>query len=260
MLSPPVTEGSAGRQASTDERAEIDRLMYRMAGIGSFGAIICYIPAQFLHPLPDADVPTSFLEEINGASWWIHTHLFSLAGFLLGLLIFLGLYRSIQQVKAKVFAVLGVVFAVMGTCFTMSWIAIDGIAMKRIAEDWLAAPPEEKASAFRVATAMEDVIFGYFSLAWVMWFGLPVLFFGIAVALNEPRRAWIGWAGAVFGAAASVVGVIQVYTHRDFVVTDILIPITAVLASVWIVAMGILLWRQAGKLPVAVRPALDAPT
>jgi len=232
--------------------------MFRMAGVAAVGAIVCYGPAQFLHPLPDADVPTSFLEEITTTSYWIPIHLFSLTGFLLGLVIFLGLYRSIQEVRARMFAVLGVVFAVIGTCFIVSWVAIDGIAMKRIAEDWLTAPPEEKAIAFRVANAMEDVIFAYFSIGWAVWFGLPTLFFGIAVALNEPRRAWLGWTGAAGGAAALVVGLIQVFTYRDFVVTDILIPITGVLSSTWIIVMGILLWRRASKMSATTRPAHGA--
>jgi hypothetical protein len=243
-----IDQGLAGH-AAAEVPSETDRILFRIAGIAGVALIFFAIPAQLLHPLPDADSATSFLEEVTKASsYWTLIHFFSLIGYSLAFVVFVALYRSVSVPAARAVAALALGFGVIGVAFSFSWFAIDGAAIVNISEAWESAPAADLDTAFRVANAIEEIILAYFSMIWVVFFGLPLVLFGTAVALDQPQRAWLGWLGVGAGLAAIAIGVTQVYTGRDFLVTDVLIPIAGFASGFWIIAMGILLGRRARAL------------
>jgi hypothetical protein len=244
--------GVAARITDPDarEREELDRLTLRVAGAAAVVGTILGIPAQLLHPLPEADVPESFLEEVTAASsYWTAVHLIAVTSFTLGFVSLFGVYRYVAGAVAKLFATLAVVFGAIGTAFVYSWFAVDGAAIVNVAEDWERAPPAQLDVAFRVANGIEHVILAYFSLVWVFWFGIPFVLAGAAIfATTRGRIPWLALWGMIAGSAAIVAGVIQVYTGRDFVVTDIVIPITGFVVGGWVLVMGVFSWRRASEL------------
>jgi hypothetical protein len=137
----------------------------------------------------------------------------------------------------------------------MAWFVIDGSAMPNIAHDYWEASGPDRETAFVVANAVEDVIFGFFSGSWIFFFGLPIICFGAAVLVDGLHPRWLGWWGILAGVGTSLTGVTQLYTQRDFVVTDIFIPVSGTVAGIWVFAMGIWLWRRARALDPAKAPA-----
>lgn len=237
--------------------SEFDRMLFRWAGIASIAFFFTASLSQLAHPLPDADEADDFLEEINAAkSYWEVIHLSTLVTALLSLFVIFAVSRVMTRDSARILGICAVGLSIVGTSFVFAWVAIDGVAITRIAADWAAAPAAEKETAFRVATAIEDIIFGYFSLAWVIWFGLPVAFLGAAFLADRGPMARLGSLGIPLGLFASAVGVTQVYTHRTFVVTDILIPVSAFASGLWLIGMTLSLWRRT-RVP-APEPAVAA--
>jgi pSer/pThr/pTyr-binding forkhead associated (FHA) protein len=247
-----------GATAASDfeDRDRRDRLTFRVAGAAAVAGTVLGIPAQLLHPLPEADVATSFLEEVTSASsYWTAIHLMALLSLMFAFVVLFGVYRLVAGEMARLFAGAAVVFGAVGTAFVYSWFTVDGAAIKNIAEDWERAAPDQRDTAFRVANAVEDIILGYFSMVWVFFFGIPFILAGAAVAASTSRRiTWLGLWGVVAGSAALVAGLTQLFTGRDFVVTDIVIPITAFAVSAWVLVTGIVCWRRASELARA-RPA-----
>lgn len=230
---------------SAAELTTLDRMIFRWAAIASVAFFVVASISQLAHPLPDADEEDDFLEEINAAaSYWEVIHLTSLATSLLLIFMVFGVAWSMTRDAARILGFFAAALTVVGTAFVFSWIAIDGVAITRIAADWEAASGADKETAFRIAAAIEDIIFGYFSLAWVIWFGLPVTFLGLAFLADRGPMSRFGWIGVPLGLFATAVGVTQAYTHRDFVVTDILIPISAFSAGIWLISMTLWLWRR----------------
>jgi hypothetical protein len=234
--------------------ASSDRLLFRFAGVAAVVVALAGIPAQLLHPRPDPDVETAFLEEIQASGGWIHIHLIAMLMYCAGVVIYLALYRSITGGDApRLVAALGLIFGLLGTAFTFSWVAIDGIAVTRIADSYWAASPENREAAFLTASAIEHIIIAYWSLSWVVWFGLPLVLFGSAMAMSNSWPRWLGWIGAAAGASAVIVGVAQLYTSRTFITADVLFPLTGFVSGLWVIAIGLLLWRKAGEPSPEVR-------
>jgi hypothetical protein len=240
-----------------DER--FDRLIFRLTGPAALVVLLAVIPAQGLHPRPDPDVETSFLTKIDDTGVWVHIHLLALLAYCIGFFLFFAIFRSVAADRGRVLAMLGLAFGLIGTSLTVVWTAVDGVAMAEITENYWAASPAARENAFFAASAIEEIILALWSLSWVFWFGIPFVFFGAALAVSERWSTAWGWAGALAGAAAVLTGVAHLYTGRTILVSDILMAITAILSSLWLIATAYMIWRRAGEpAPSARVPSVQA--
>ena len=96
-------------------------------------------------------------------------------------------------------AVWGFVAAVVAISVYAASQAVDGIAIKFVAEEWLSAPPSEKEVAFRVAEAVRHIEIGLTSLT-VLVLGVAFILYGVAIELNRVYPRWLGWLTVVGGA------------------------------------------------------------
>ena len=108
------------------------------------------------------------------------------------------------------------------------------------------APAGETAAAFRVADALHEASIALFSMFIFAYFGVTILLYGLAVSLSDVYPKWLGWTAVVLGVGAAVLGLIQAYQGLSETVSTILFPIVATLISLWILVMGVLLWRKTG--------------
>jgi hypothetical protein len=237
---------------------KFDRMLFRLTGPAALVVLLAAVPAQVLHPRPEPDVDTAFLEEIDASGVWVHIHLLALFAYCVGLVILFAIYRSVVGDRARLLATFGLAFALIGTALTAVWTAIDGVAMAEITEDYWAASGATRDTAFLAASAVEEVILALWSLTWVFWFGIPFLLFGSAVAVSDGWSARWGWAGVFAGASAFLSGFAQLYTGRHFLVSDILMAVSAILVSVWLLVTAFMIWRKADELvPSAPAPSVQ---
>lgn len=90
-------------------------------------------------------------------------------------------------------------------------IAVDGIALKRAVDGWVAAPTGEKESRFAAAETVRWLEWGANSLFQIL-FGLTITLFGFAIARNGIIWRFLGWIAGVAGLGLVVGGVL---TGRD---------------------------------------------
>jgi hypothetical protein len=122
--------------------------------------------------------------------------------------------------------------------------AID-LAVGEVAEDWERAAGAEKEAALRVGAALEDVDFAMLGVHTVLFFGLTFVLYGLAVSSGERYPQRLGWVAVVAGVGAVVVGFVHMVTGPSFV-TLFVFPAVAAVLSLWLLAIGVLLWRQTG--------------
>jgi hypothetical protein len=73
--------------------------------------------------------------------------------------------------------------------------------------------------------------------------GLPFVLFGLAVVLDRSYPTWLGWVG-VLGGAGSLASGMMMFLSVGLVPGRPYIAF-ALIVSVWMVAMGVLMWRRA---------------
>lgn len=237
-----------------------NRSLYKVAGIAAVLSLVTGVMG-FLHPRPDPDVELSLYSEIEKAGdWWLLIHVITISYHVLGLIVMLALYRAISASGAgTTFALLGAVFAVMATSVAFVWTAIDGVALEVVARDFYATPEADRELLVPAAKLGEEIILALWSTTHLLWFGVAVALLGAAVVASDPQRSALGWVGVAAGVFASVAALIQLYESRTVLTAQILFPISSLWSGVWLVVIGVLLWRRSWpEAPVAapVAPAV----
>ncbi len=152
-----------------------------------------------------------------------------------------GLLASAHAITAGVAGALvrfGFIAALAGLTAGLVLIALDGLAAKQLAELWVTAPPDEKATAVRLVQAEETLNFALRSLFNVLFAGVTFTFYGLAVALSQQYPRILGGVVVVAGLGGVGTGLIQAYVGESSALTSFMGLITPTIITLWLLVMG----------------------
>jgi len=211
------------------------------------GSILSLV-ANVMHPRPSditrADV---HLREVAEHQGWYLDHLLLIVSSIVIICGLIFIYRSMYPTPGEGWARMANVMAIISTAVVIIFLAVDGFSLKAAAEAWVNAPPSEMPAAFQAARAVDQLDSGMF-FTWILTFfvAVPILS-GLAVARSGIYPASLGW-------VAVVLGIVPFYPVSNMFLhgpnnTAVSISITCFLIfSLWVLIMGILLWRKADVL------------
>jgi len=234
-----------------------DRPLLRMGAVSIvLGTLISNV-AGFFHGGGAHPEDLAATLPVYAANWEV-VHLAQFVGDALLLVGFLALYRSIVAGAgtgaSAALARMGFVIAVVAEGVYAINQAVDGIANKFVAQQWVNAAPDEKAVAFRVADAVRHVEIGTSSL-WVLNIGLALLFFGLAMVLGRAYPRLLGWAAIAIGVGLFANALNVAYNGFAFGSPLGMVGLAAsVLLTLWTLILAFYLWRKAGGSGRHVRP------
>jgi hypothetical protein len=231
---------------------DFERPILRMGSVAFLAGLVIIIISTLFHASSEdlMDNPVVFAVYAESDTW-IAAHIGQFAGVVLvfagGFVALFRLLVKSESGTASALAWLGLVTAILtASTFTILQ-AVDGIAQKIATSSWYAIPPssstavseEEKAIAFRVAEGIrwtEIGINSYFR----MLQGTVGIIFGVAIVKSGLLRRWIGAVGIAVGAVSIAAGVITSYIGFSEPVSNI----WAVTLYLWIIILGIFMWRK----------------
>lgn len=221
-----------------------DRLLFRVGSLSAIVGAALAIVFNLLHPRDsDAlDNTEAQLQLIVDEDIWLFDHVMLLVAVILSFLGLIAIYRSVTGDTGLAWARLGVATAVAGAGVAVITIGIDGIAMNEIADNWDTA--SDQAPVLAAAEAVEEVGIGLFTVLILAFFGVVPLFFGLAVANGDVYPRWLGWVAVVAGVLGLVTGFVQAFDGLSTFTTFVLFPIASILFTLWLLYMGVLLWRK----------------
>jgi hypothetical protein len=231
---------------------QVQRTATRLAAASAvLGALLALVVNPLHGDLP-AD-PEAALSRVASTAGWGVLHLGIMASvvFILGGLA--GLSQVADGALARAVARLSLVVAVPGAAVMLVGVAIDGFATKALADLWATAPAADRAMAFRMALAIEEVQNALFHTWAALFIGLPFLLLGLSGLLaggGFPR--WLGVLAVTGGAGALFMGV-SGFLHMPL--PSVLFNVFAVLVTLWTLAAGMIVWREPGRSSLAL---LDA--
>ena len=230
-----------------------DRALLRMGAVSMVLGLLLGIGVSPFHGGTPPDDLRAVLPQIAANDYWVVVHLAQFVGDVLMLFGFVALYRSITQGASTgasaALARMGIVVAVVAEGVYAVNQAVDGIANKFVAQEWVGAAPAEKADAFRLADAVRHIEIGTSSL-WALSWGIALLLFGLAIALGRAYPRFLGWIAIAVGAGQVVSALSLAYNGFPdpssegplvlvFMATSLIsLPLTLLLAFY--------LWRKAG--------------
>lgn len=228
-----------------EQESRVHRDMIRIGALCAIVGALVFMAANILHPRsPNIQITALQVETVAHSDIWVTDHLLLLLGGLLLLPGLLAIQRSIATSPGAAWAELGKAGAVVSTAIWAVLIAVDGFTSKVVHGAWAAAPEAEKAVALRVAEAMEQIDVGIFSVYIIVFFGVTFMLYGLAVAKGGRFPQWLGWAALLLGVASFLDGIVQGYTGLSVLVTNILFASFSSFQTLWLLTMGVLMWRS----------------
>jgi hypothetical protein len=175
--------------------------------------------------------------------YWPTVHL----GYILGALLWVGalaaLAISLTCGAGWALGRWGAASVIVGATIHVIDSSINGFGLMALAHAWAAAPVSEQANLLLAGGALLWILGGTWATVLVLFHGVPFVLFGLAVVLDRGYPTWLGWFGFVGGLGSLFCGVtmflgVGLVPGRLFVVF-------ALVVSLWMVVMGVLMWRRA---------------
>ena len=215
--------------------------LYRIGGLSAIaGAILTAIGNALF---PRASDPTDLSQVVQAmASYGPFVVLSWITA--LGLLLILGglavLALSLRDSPGEGWARLAFYTAIVATAL---WVVVFAV---NVGASWLADAATRDASLTPVAKAMVFQVNGLFAAAvLVNW--LDVFLFGVALLRTDRYPLWLAWTAVVLGGGTFLfAGLPLALSGVTAVVDNVVFPILATLTLVWLLVLGVFLWRRAG--------------
>lgn len=222
-----------------------ERSLFRIGSVSAIVGSILAIVVNLLHPRSASlKNPEAFLRMIAESTIWVGDHVGIVFAVLLVTGGLIAIYRSIPDEPGAAWARLGFAGALVSAAILCVLMATDGITVKVLADAWAKAPATEKAVAFSVAHALALVDFAIFSIWTIVFFGVTIILYGLAVSTTSVYPKWLGWVAVLAGIGSALIGLNQAYKGPSVLVTNVLFPIFSIIITIWVLVMGVLLWRK----------------
>ncbi len=205
------------------------------------GAVLSLI-GNLLHPRADhATGVRGELRLVADSDIWLVDHLilaFSLA------FLFVGLLSVASYLDAGASSTWGRIArgaVVSGITIAYLTVAVDGMAMKTVADDWAAAgggPGGGAEAVTQVSLALFTALIGSFT-------GVTPLLVGLAQLWSRRFPSWLPYLAIAGGALGILVGTVQFLNGPSNFVTNILFTIGAIVVTAWTFLSGLQLWKGA---------------
>jgi hypothetical protein len=249
-----VIEKEASMSASDLSRAvetetETNRVRLRVGAACAVVGPVLAIIVNIFHPRPPASQVgkhEAFLHMAAMSSAWTTIHVGLVVAFILFFGGMLALSHSLAATRGASVARLALAAGAVGTAVSLVQTGVD-LALGTIAKDWHGASGAAQATSLQVGGAVEDIDFQLLSIELVTFFGVTFILYGIAVGMSERHPRLLMWPAVLGGLGGVGVGLAQSFVEHASLLTLIGLPIVAAVLSLWMLAMGVLLWARSGR-------------
>jgi Domain of unknown function (DUF4386) len=240
----------------TEAKPMFERAMLRIGAVAFVIGLITAVVSEALHPSREDpnNNPLVFAEYAQDGDW-ITVHLGQLAGALLliGGLVALCNSVGLGPAVATAWARLAAASAVTAVAAYGALQVVDGVALKRAVDAWVAAPADGKTAAFAAAEAVRWIEYGLNSLTYSL-VGLTLVLVGVALLTGDRFPRWLGGWAIAAGLAYLTKGLVVAY--RGFA-ANISGMVALVLFGLWVLIMAVFMWQRSSKL---AKGAVEQPT
>lgn len=216
-----------------------NKWLYKVGGIAAILGALGNNVGNILHPatLPSESGQDRLLD-IAQSTIWYPTHVLILLSVICFAVAFWALYQYLIDKHAhKALAQLGVLFAMIGTAVSCVLLPIDGFTIKRAADLWFTALPENKAMLFHISALLEQIDLDLFSMFLFTYYGLAFVFLGLAAYTSNLKHKNWHLLPVISGVILAFTAIYQlVFTATNWTIA-IWIPIWTI-QSVWLGIQG----------------------
>lgn len=226
-----------------------DRALARLGAITAPVGIVTFVLATALHPGHDPGNLAVVLPEYAADTHWLAIHLIQFFGMALATIGLVGLSSSISQEQGRsaVPARLGGGAAVVALAVYAVNQAVDGVAIKFVADRYLTATPADEPGVLLLADTVRHLEIGTTSVSQLA-LGVALVLSGLAIGWSPRYPSWLGWAAALIGTGSVTLAVLLASRGFGVSVSPFAMTVTYLL-GLWILLLSVPLWRATRPPP-----------
>jgi hypothetical protein len=206
---------------------------------------VAYLALSIAHGNQPSTNGEAALRFVANRPAWQAIYLGLLICVLLWPVAFSAFASSIKREPASLLGWLAVVSTLVGGALFSVDAALNGLALKTVADDWTSSP---SASLLQIGDTMVRLAYATFSAYLMLLLGLPFILAGLAMVTSRIYPAWLGWVGVAAGAGAFISGATRFLGAHGVVPDTVLFGVFVLIGQLWLVALGLLLWRRAAAV------------
>lgn len=210
---------------------------------------------NLVHPRSTDLTALSQLDVAASSSIWNIVHY----GILLAVFLFVGGYFALERFSedtpGAAWARLGLFFAVGGAAVGAIYVAIDGYALKTLADHWDAAGRPTEGPVFEAVNVARVVGLGLFNVFTGTMVGFAPILGGVATIKSGRFPGWLGAFGIVGGVIGVAVDIYQATVEITEFSADIAFTAAALIVTFWGVVLNQTMFKAAGQAAEVVEPS-----
>jgi hypothetical protein len=226
------------------------RFVLRLGGIAAVVGSFLGMVGNLVHPVTPISDPEGVARVIADSDIWVPVHLAIVLGIALMLGGLVAIRHTIRDGLAGVLASFGLVAGIVGATIGLILVILDGVAARQLAQDWAASPISQREVALSLVHANETINFALASLFNFVFAAATFILFGLAVAWSGSYPRWLGGVAVLAGTLSLVAGTIQASVGKPTEASRILTIIGPSLITLWLLAMGFLLFRNVREIEI----------
>jgi uncharacterized protein YggT (Ycf19 family) len=218
--------------------------LVRFGGVCAIlGSLVSVVAGIGFGNLTNEATPGAVLETLAArpSSYWPGVQLAFIAGAFLWVIAIIALSWTLSDGTSRALGRLGAASIVLGASVHIVDSSISAYGLGFLAREWGSAGADH-ATFLTAARALMCILGGTWAAVLIFFHGIPFILSGLAVALSARYPTWWGLVGVLGGLGSVVTGVPMLF-GKYLVSLGFYIPF-AVLLSLWMIVMGILMWRR----------------
>lgn len=215
------------------------------------GAVIGLV-ANGMHPHSATGDRSVALRSVAESETWVAIHLGIIVAVLLVTGGLVGLAALLSEGAGRALARLGLTAGVTGCAVIMVSTAVDGFAMKPLAEEWVGSAGEESA-LLAVAIAADHIDFAIWTVGMFIYFGLAFVCIGLSMVVSRTFPAF-GWIAAASGSGSAFAALTQTVAMGESALAEAVFLGSSMLITMWAFSVGVLMWRHVDHRAIGGRP------
>src|SRR4030095_6241394 len=142
---------------TVSDASRYEHWLYRLGGASAIVGSLLGLGGKLVHPVTPIGDQEGTARVIADSDVWVPDHLAIVLGIMLMLGGLVAVYHSIRGGLPRALARFGLFAAGGGATIGRVLVILDGVAARQLAQDWAAAPPEQKAVALGLVHANETI-------------------------------------------------------------------------------------------------------
>jgi hypothetical protein len=223
-------------------------LNLKAGGVCAIVGAVVFATVRIAHgDTPAADARAA-LEFVGSRHIYAVVHVVAVFSALAGLAALIALVSSFTRPPAWLLGRLAVVTATVGLAVFSVESTSEGLALPELADAYAKAAPDQQADLVRAAQAVAAGTHGPSLIALALLYGLSLILFGLAMALDA-YPSWLGWAGVVVG-AATLFAAVGLFLRPSLMPGSVVYGgLASVLDQLWLLVVGVVMVRRAARIP-----------